>query len=118
MITQTNGTLLEPPAFVKKMEPKLTWKKGIVARLQCTIKGSPELSVHWFCNDRELSHGDRYKISFKNGAATLEMVNVLVTDSGTYICEVSNDAGSDSCNTLIAVKGLSNYLKSPGVNVK
>lgn len=104
-----NLTLLaEPPTFVKKMEPKMTWKQGISARLQCTVKGSPELRVHWFLNDRELSDGEKYKISFKNGIATLEILNLLVTDSGSYTCEVSNDAGSENCNTQIAVKGLSN----------
>ena len=89
------------------MEPKITWKQGIAARLQCTVKGSPELRIHWFWNERELSNGEKYKISFKTGVATLEIVNLLVTDSGSYTCEVSNNAGSESCNTLIAVKGLS-----------
>lgn len=98
----------EPPTFVKKMEPKITWKQGIAARLQCTIKGSPELHIHWFWNERELSDGDKYKMSFKNGVATVEIMNLVVTDSGSYTCEVSNNAGSESCNTLVAVKGLSN----------
>lgn len=104
-----NQTLLsEPPAFIKKMEPKITWKQGIAARLQCTIKGSSELHIHWFWNERELSDGGKYKISFKNGVAMLEIINLLVTDSGSYTCEVSNNAGSESCSTVVAVKGLSN----------
>lgn len=90
------------------MEPKITWKQGIAARLQCTVKGSPELHIHWFWNERELTDGEKYKISFKTGVATLEILNLLVTDSGSYTCEVSNNAGSESCNTLIAVKGLPN----------
>ncbi|KAA8595408.1 hypothetical protein FQN60_012543, partial [Etheostoma spectabile] len=97
-------TVQEPPIFVKKMEPKITWKQGIAARLQCSVKGSPELHIHWFWNERELGDGDKYKISFKNGVASLEIMNLLVTDSGSYTCEVSNNAGSESCNTLIAVK--------------
>lgn len=102
-----NKTLFpEPPYFVKKMEPKLTWKQGISARLQCSIKGSPELHIHWFWNERELSDQDKYKMSFKSGISTLEIMNLVVTDSGSYTCEVSNNAGSESCNTLVAVKGL------------
>lgn len=89
------------------MEPKITWKQGIAARLQCTIKGSPVLHIHWFWNDRELTDGQKYKISFNNGVATLEIINLLVADSGSYACEVSNNSGSDSCNTVVAVKGLS-----------
>uniref|UniRef100_A0A3Q3B3T9 Ig-like domain-containing protein n=1 Tax=Kryptolebias marmoratus TaxID=37003 RepID=A0A3Q3B3T9_KRYMA len=86
------------------MEPKITWKQGAPARLQCTVKGSPELHIHWFWNDRELSDGDKYKLTFKNGVASVEILNLLVTDSGTYTCEVSNNAGSESCSTFIAVK--------------
>lgn len=101
------NTLPEPPAFVRKMEPKITWKQGAPARLQCTVKGSPELHIHWFWTDRELSDGDKYKLTFKNGVASVEILNLLVTDSGTYTCEVSNNAGSESCSTFIAVKGVS-----------
>lgn len=89
------------------MEPKITWKKGASASLQCTVKGSPELHIHWFWNDIELSDGDKYKISFKNGSATLEILNLEITHSGSYTCEVSNNAGSESCSTLVSVKGLS-----------
>lgn len=92
------------------MEPKITWKQGVASRLQCTVKGSPELHIQWFWNERELSNGDKYNISFKNGVATVEITSPLVTDSGTYTCEVSNKAGSESCNTLLAVKGLSGKL--------
>uniref|UniRef100_A0A3Q3E3Q2 Ig-like domain-containing protein n=1 Tax=Hippocampus comes TaxID=109280 RepID=A0A3Q3E3Q2_HIPCM len=100
-------TVQEPPRFVKKMDPSVTWKQGIAARLHCTMKGSPELHIHWFWNERELSPGDKHKMSFTNGTATLEITNVLVTDSGRYTCEVSNNAGSESCNAAVAVKGLS-----------
>lgn len=100
--------LSEPPTFVKKMELKHTWKQNTSARLQCTVKGSPELHIHWFWNERELVDGEKYKISLKNGVASLEIINVLVTDSGNYTCEVSNNVGSESCVTLITVKGLSN----------
>lgn len=96
----------EPPTFVKKMESKITWKQGIAARLQCTVKGSPELHSSWFLNDKELSDGEKYKISFKNGLAILEIINLLVSDSGNYTFEVSNESGSESCSTQISVKGL------------
>uniref|UniRef100_A0A8C6LA21 Ig-like domain-containing protein n=1 Tax=Nothobranchius furzeri TaxID=105023 RepID=A0A8C6LA21_NOTFU len=72
----------------------------------CTIKGSPELHIHWYWNEQELSNGVKYKITFKNGAASLEILDLLVADSGTYTCEVSNNAGSDSCSTIVAVKGV------------
>ena len=78
-----------------------------MARLQCSVKGSPELHIHWFWNDRELNDGEKYKLSFKNGVAILEILNLVVADSGRYSCEVSNNAGSESCSTLVSVKGSS-----------
>lgn len=104
--------LPEPPTFVKKMEPKFTWKQGISARLQCSVKGSPELHIHWFWNEHELNDGEKYKLSFKNGVAILEILNLVVANSGRYSCEVSNNAGSESCSTLVAVKGSSCWIHS------
>lgn len=61
----------------------------------------------------ELSDGEKYKISFKNGSATLEILNLEITQSGSYTCEVSNNAGSESCSTLVSVKGLSRLAFVP-----
>lgn len=86
------------------------WKQGIAARMQCIVKGSAELKASWFLNDKELSDGDKYKITFKAGLATLEIIDVNVLDSGNYTCEVSNEAGSESCSTELSVKGLSPFF--------
>lgn len=47
----------------------------------------------------------------------MEILNLQVPDSGSYTCEVSNNAGSESCNTVIAVKGLSHPdTHGPGIS--
>lgn len=96
----------EPPIFVKRLEPTTVWKKGSSARLQCTVKGSPELHVTWFLNDKELSTNKKYRITFKEGLASLEISDVALLDSGNYTCEVLNEAGCESCSTKLTVKGL------------
>uniref|UniRef100_A0A3B5ART8 Ig-like domain-containing protein n=1 Tax=Stegastes partitus TaxID=144197 RepID=A0A3B5ART8_9TELE len=68
------------------------WKQGSAARLQCTVKGSPELHTTWFFNNSELSAGGRYAISLKDGVATLEIQDVMLSDSGNYTCDVLNDS--------------------------
>uniref|UniRef100_A0A3B4WNS5 Ig-like domain-containing protein n=1 Tax=Seriola lalandi dorsalis TaxID=1841481 RepID=A0A3B4WNS5_SERLL len=80
-------TSAEPPVFVKRLEAATVWKQGSTSRLQCTIKGSPELHTTWFFNNSELSAGGRYSISLKNGVATLEIQEVMLSDSGNYTCE-------------------------------
>lgn len=97
---------LEPPSFLKKLESKIVWKKGVAARLQCSVKGSPELHVTWFKNDKELSTSDKYKITFVDALAVIEFFDVSVDDSGNYTCEVLNESGCESCSAKITVKGL------------
>uniref|UniRef100_A0A3B4WTZ8 Ig-like domain-containing protein n=1 Tax=Seriola lalandi dorsalis TaxID=1841481 RepID=A0A3B4WTZ8_SERLL len=94
-------TSAEPPVFVKRLEAATVWKQGSTSRLQCTIKGSPELHTTWFFNNSELSAGGRYSISLKNGVATLEIQEVMLSDSGNYTCEVLNESGCESCSTKV-----------------
>lgn len=84
----------------------MVWKQGSTVRLQCTIKGSPELHTTWFFNEHELSSGGRYGISLKDDLATLEIKDVMLGDSGNYTCEVLNESGCESCSTKVAVKGV------------
>lgn len=96
---------LEPPSFLKKVDPSYLLTPGESAHLQCKIKGSPEIQVTWFKNNKEIRESDTHKISFANNVAGLDISNVKVDDSGSYSCEAVNDAGSDSCSTEIVVKG-------------
>lgn len=75
------------------------------SRLSCTIKGSPELHVTWFLNEKPLSSSEKHKITFKTGQATLEIINLSESDSGNYTCEVMNEAGCESCCSQVTVKG-------------
>lgn len=75
------------------------------SRLLCTVKGSAELHVTWFLNDKPLSSSEKHKISFKAGQATLEIINLSESDSGNYTCEVMNEAGCESCTSQVTVKG-------------
>uniref|UniRef100_A0A3P8Y227 Ig-like domain-containing protein n=1 Tax=Esox lucius TaxID=8010 RepID=A0A3P8Y227_ESOLU len=84
---------------------------SITARLQCTVKGSPELHVTWFLNDKELSAGNKYKITFKDGIATLEISDIALIDSGNYTCEVLNEAGCESCSTMLTIKEPPLFIK-------
>lgn len=101
-----SDTSLEPPVFVKRLEATTVWKRGSTARLQCTVQGSPELHATWFCNNSELSAGARHGISLKDGVASLEIQDVVLSDSGNYTCEVLNESGCESCSTKVTVKGL------------
>lgn len=98
---------VEPPSFVKKVDPSYLMLPGESARLHCKLKGSPVIQVTWFKNNKELSESNTVRMSFANSEAILDITDVKVDDSGTYSCEATNDAGSDSCSTEVVIKGLS-----------
>lgn len=98
---------VEPPSFVKKVDPSYLMLPGESARLHCKLKGSPVIQVTWFKNNKELSESNTVRMSFVNSEAILDITDVKVDDSGTYSCEATNDAGSDSCSTEVVIKGLS-----------
>uniref|UniRef100_A0A8C0ISK1 Ig-like domain-containing protein n=1 Tax=Chelonoidis abingdonii TaxID=106734 RepID=A0A8C0ISK1_CHEAB len=99
-------SLRTPPSFLKKVDPSYLLTPGESAHLQCKIKGSPEIQVTWFKNNKEIRESNTYRMSFVNSVAVLDIFDVKVEDSGSYSCEAVNDAGSDSCSTEIVVKGL------------
>lgn len=98
---------VEPPSFVKKVDPSYLMLPGESARLHCKLKGSPVIQVTWFKNNKELSESNTVRMSFVNNSeAILDITDVKVDDSGTYSCEATNDVGSDSCSTEVVIKGL------------
>lgn len=101
---------VEPPSFVKKVDPSYLMLPGESARLHCKLKGSPVIQVTWFKNNKELSESNTVRMSFVNSEAILDITDVKVDDSGTYSCEATNDVGSDSCSTEVVIKGSSAEL--------
>lgn len=101
---------LEPPKFVKKLEPSKIVKAGDSARLECKITGSPEIRVVWYRNEQELPASDKYRMTFIDSVAVIQLNNLSTEDSGDFLCEAQNPAGSTSCSTKIIVKGRDLFL--------
>lgn len=80
-------------------------KAGDSTRLECKITGSPEIRVVWYRNEHELPVSDKYRMTFIDSVAVLQMNNLGTEDSGDFICEAQNPAGSTSCSTKVIVKG-------------
>ena len=80
-------------------------KAGDSARLECKITGSPEIRVVWYRNEHELPASDKYRMTFIDSVAVIQMNNLGTEDSGDFICEAQNPAGSTSCSTKVIVKG-------------
>lgn len=80
-------------------------KQGDSARLECKVSGSPEMKIVWFRNDHEIIASEKFRTSFIDSVAVLEMNHLSTDESGDYICEAHNPAGKASCSTKVTVKG-------------
>ncbi|NXD75821.1 TITIN protein, partial [Halcyon senegalensis] len=105
-------TVSEPPSFVKKVDPSYLLTPGDSARLQCKIKGSPEIQVTWFKYNKEIRESNTHKMSFVNSVAVLDILEMKVDDSGSYSCEAVNEVGSDSCTTEVVVKEPPSFIRT------
>lgn len=79
--------------------------KGSFIDLECIVAGSHPISIQWFKDDQEISASDKYKFSFHDNTAFLEISQLEGTDSGTYTCSATNKAGHSQCSGHLTVKG-------------
>lgn len=96
---------IEPPRFIKKLEPSRVVKQDEYTRYECKIGGSPEIKVLWYKDETEIQESSKFRMSFIDSVAVLEMHGLSVEDSGDYTCEAHNAAGSASSSTSLKVKG-------------
>lgn len=80
-------------------------KQDDYTRYECKIGGSPEIKVLWYKDETEIQESSKFRMSFLDSVAVLEMYNLSVEDSGDYTCEARNAAGSASSSTSLKVKG-------------
>lgn len=61
--------------------------------------------VNWYKDNKEIFSSDRYDMTFKSNMAVMVIKSTSSSDSGTYTCKVSNDAGSASCQVSAYISG-------------
>lgn len=81
-------------------------RNGQSTTFECQITGTPEIRVSWYLDGNEITDARKYGISFVDGLATFQISGARVENSGTYVCEARNDAGTASCSIELKVKGL------------
>lgn len=98
-------SFIEPPRFIKKLDSSRIVKEYDSTRYECKIGGSPEINIVWYKGETQIHPSDKFKMSFVDSVAVIEMQNLSVEDSGDYTCEAKNAAGSASSSTSLKVKG-------------
>uniref|UniRef100_A0A8C0FDV1 Ig-like domain-containing protein n=1 Tax=Bubo bubo TaxID=30461 RepID=A0A8C0FDV1_BUBBB len=92
-----------PPVFDQPLQPAAA-EEGDTLHLSCHVQGSQPIRIQWLKAGREIRASDRCNFSFANGVALLELVAVIKSDSGEYVCKASNAAGTDTCKSKVTVK--------------
>lgn len=83
----------------------LNVKSGENTTLEVTVSGSPDLNIKWFKDNKELSAGTKYQMSFAKKVAFLKIHSADKADAGVYKLEVTNHVGTASCQTKLSVSG-------------
>lgn len=74
-------------------------------KIEARVAGSQPMIVNWYKDDKEIFSSDRYDMTFKSNMAVMVIKSSSSSDSGTYTCKVTNEAGSVSCQVLAHITG-------------
>lgn len=96
----------EPATFIERLEPLQLLKTGDVLELKFKVIGTPPVKITWSKDDRQIQESAKHRLSFTHSEAVLLVNNCTVQDSGEYVCEARNEAGTDLCSSIVTVKGL------------
>ncbi|XP_065526300.1 coiled-coil domain-containing protein 141 isoform X2 [Lathamus discolor] len=91
----------EQPNFIQKFR-HTTLQEGEDLILHCTIHGKPKPHVYWTKDDIQVVSGD---ISTEKLGDTYYLLkrNVVLADTGKYICVARNEIGKAHCSAFITV---------------
>ncbi|XP_041259646.1 coiled-coil domain-containing protein 141 isoform X5 [Onychostruthus taczanowskii] len=91
----------EQPNFIQKFGHR-TLQEGEDLILHCTIHGKPKPRVCWIKDDIQVVSGD---ISIEKLGDTYYLLkrNVVLADTGKYICVASNEIGMAHCSAFVTV---------------
>uniref|UniRef100_A0A673JAD8 Titin n=1 Tax=Sinocyclocheilus rhinocerous TaxID=307959 RepID=A0A673JAD8_9TELE len=77
---------------------------GSRVQFNVLVSGTPPLTIKWFKDKKEVSSGIDCSVQKNDTSSLLELFFAKPSDSGDYVCEISNDVGSDACQATLLVK--------------
>lgn len=68
--------------------------------------GTAPMTIKWFKDNKRLHSGSARSVWKDDTSTILELFSAKAADSGTYICQLSNDVGTATTKASLFVKGL------------
>uniref|UniRef100_A0A1I8JGT9 Titin n=1 Tax=Macrostomum lignano TaxID=282301 RepID=A0A1I8JGT9_9PLAT len=93
-----------PPRFTQRLMPAYSANEGDKLTLNVQFEGKPAPSVSWFKNGAAILESSDYTVVTSEFESRLTIPEVFPEDSGSYACSVENPAGSDACESSLAVQ--------------
>jgi len=101
-----------PPKFTAEPESQAVVQKSAVL-FTSVFEGTPPFMVKWFKDGKELIGRPSCKIRLEEYSSSVELPSVGTQQSGTYSCQVSNEAGQVNSAAQLLVKGRTILLFGP-----
>lgn len=97
--------VVEPPTIQEKPEVvKVTC--GDPVSLECRVAGTPQISVKWTKDGKELQSSRKHHLYYENNLSSLNIQYSQLEDRGEYLFEATNSVGTCSCKVMLVVLGL------------
>ncbi|XP_043669858.1 titin-like isoform X2 [Vespula pensylvanica] len=101
----TVSEVVDLPEFIKILPGQLKALEGSTIKLECEIRGDPNINVKWYRETAEIdpNNDSRYSVGRRGLRCSLAIETIKEDDSGRYICEASNKVGKVSSFARVLV---------------
>lgn len=94
-----------PPTFTKNPSEHFDETEGNLVKLEGCVSGSQPMSISWYKDNHQIFSSGNCEMSFEANVAVLCIKKSQTSDSGTYTCSASNEAGTASYDVVISITG-------------
>uniref|UniRef100_A0A673ANX2 Titin n=1 Tax=Sphaeramia orbicularis TaxID=375764 RepID=A0A673ANX2_9TELE len=92
----------EPPTIQEKPEV-VRVTRGDPVCLECRVAGSPQISVGWSKDGKELQSSRKYQLLYEQNCSRLNIKSTEADDAGEYEFRASNSIGTCTCKITLMV---------------
>ena len=96
----------DPPVFLTPLKD-VTTVEGSRAHFEAKVHpvGDPTMRLDFYFNGKSLSASSRANITYRFGFIALDLLSLVVEDSGVFTCVVSSATGSAESSATLNVIG-------------